>query len=63
MAKMLEGIVNQLALLFSYDGIVGIGHGIIHSPLALVLIFALVVRFCASAPIKEIEGTLQPKFP
>jgi hypothetical protein len=56
MATASTGIVEQLVSLFSYEGIVGIGQGILGSPLAVVLILALIVRSCASAPVKEIEG-------
>jgi hypothetical protein len=51
------GIVEQLVSIFSYEGIVGICQGILESPLAIVLIIALIVKSCASTPVKEIEGS------
>lgn len=57
MAIASKGIVEQIMELFSYEGIVGIGQGILGSPLAVVLIIALIVRSCASSPVKDVEGS------
>jgi hypothetical protein len=57
MATAPTGVMAQLVSLFSYEGIVGICQGILESPLAVVLIIALIVKSCASTPVKEIEGS------
>lgn len=51
-----QSVIDQIAKLSAYLGVTDLLSGLLANPLATIIVFALIVRYLASGPIKEVEG-------